>query len=117
MIIKSEHVRTDLLPYDFVRTNEVIVIEEEDEYLIISTKNLSMQTYHELQRHLRASFEFKICDSATFNEVLTTSFQLPIIIMTFQKSYQMSLIFKILQEASILLRIFLAAIMMYPSLN
>ena len=74
MIIKSEHVRTDLLPYDFVRTNEVIVIEEEDEYLIISTKNLSMQTYHELQRHLCASFEFKICDSTTFNEVLTTSF-------------------------------------------
>ena len=74
MIIKSEHVRTDLLPYDFVRTNEVIVIEEEDEYLIISTKNLSMQTYHELQRHLCASFKFKICDSATFNEVLTTSF-------------------------------------------
>ncbi len=41
MTINSENVRTDLLPYDFVRSNEVIVAQEEDKYLIISTKNLS----------------------------------------------------------------------------
>ena len=69
-----ENVRTDLLPYDFVRCNEVIVTQEEGKYLIISTKNPSKQTYHELQRHLCSSFEITICDSATFNEILTTSF-------------------------------------------
>jgi len=74
MAINMENVRTDLLPYDFVRCNEVIVTQEEGKYLIISTKNPSKQTYHELQRHLCSSFEIRICDSATFNEILTTSF-------------------------------------------
>ena len=73
-INNSKNVRTDLLPYDFVRSNEVIVTQDKGKYLIISTKNPSKQTYHELQRHLRSSFEIKICDSATFNEILTTSF-------------------------------------------
>ena len=76
MIIDNDKVRKDLLPYDFVRSNEVIVTENEGSYLIISTKDPSRQIFEELQRHLRSSFEIKICDSSTFNEILTNSFSI-----------------------------------------
>ena len=76
MIIDNDKVRKDLLPYDFVRSNEVIVTENEGNYLIISTKDPSRQIFEELQRHLRSSFEIKICDSSTFNEILTNSFSI-----------------------------------------
>ena len=56
MIIDYENVRKDLLPYDFVRNNEVIVTKSDGKYLIISTKNPSKQIYEELQRHLCSSF-------------------------------------------------------------
>tara|TARA_Y100001936_G_scaffold252589_1_gene312911 strand:+ start:2680 stop:4176 length:1497 start_codon:yes stop_codon:yes gene_type:complete len=76
MIIDYENVRKDLLPYDFVRNNEVIVTKSDGKYLIISTKNPSKQIYEELQRHLCSSFEVEICDSPTFNEILTNSFSI-----------------------------------------
>ena len=76
MIIDNDKVRKDLLPYDFVRSNEVIVTENEGNYLIISTKDPSRQIFEELQRHLRSSFEIKICDPSTFNEILTNSFSI-----------------------------------------
>ena len=76
MIIDNDKVRKDLLPYDFVRSNEVIVTENEGNYLIISTKDPSRQIFEELQRHLRSSFEIKICDASTFNEILTNSFSI-----------------------------------------
>ena len=76
MIIDNDKVRKDLLPYDFVRSNEVIVTENEGNYLIISTKDPSRKIFEELQRHLRSSFEIKICDSSTFNEILTNSFSI-----------------------------------------
>ena len=49
MIIDNDKVRKDLLPYDFVRSNEVIVTENEGNYLIISTKDPSRQIFEELQ--------------------------------------------------------------------
>ena len=69
-----ENVRIDLLPYDFVRENEVIVVESNDGFIIVTTKKPSKHLYEELQRHLNSSFNLEICEPAYFNEILTSSF-------------------------------------------
>ena len=69
-----ENVRIDLLPYDFVRENEVIVVESNDGFIIVTTKKPTKHLYEELQRHLNSSFNLEICEPAYFNEILTSSF-------------------------------------------
>ena len=69
-----ENDRIDLLPYDFVRENEVIVVESNDGFIIVTTKKPTKHLYEELQRHLNSSFNLEICEPAYFNEILTSSF-------------------------------------------
>ena len=67
---------SEILPYDFVRENDVIALLNSDGYEILSPNKISADLYHEIQRYLKSSFRFTICDSDTFNELLTTSFSI-----------------------------------------
>ena len=69
-----ENFKSDVLPYDFVKENEVIVSETEHGYLALSPYQLTITLYHEIQRYLKSDFKFEICSSDKFNELLTNSF-------------------------------------------
>ena len=67
---------SDILPYDFVRENEVIASFNSNGYEVLSPNKISTDLYHEIQRYLKSSFRFTICDSDAFNELLTSSFSI-----------------------------------------
>ena len=69
-----ENIKSDLLPYDFVKENEVIVSESNNEFVAISPIQLSLNLYQEIQRYLNSSFKFELCSAEVFNEILTSSF-------------------------------------------
>ena len=69
-----ENFKSDVLPYDFVKENEVIVAETEHGYLALSPYQLTITLYQEIQRYLKSDFKFEICSSDKFNELLTNSF-------------------------------------------
>tara|TARA_X000000368_G_scaffold273218_1_gene216661 strand:+ start:5651 stop:7150 length:1500 start_codon:yes stop_codon:yes gene_type:complete len=70
----NENIKSDVLPYDFVKENDVIVSETQNGYLVTSPKKLSKNIYQEVQRYLNSSFKFELCDPEKFNEILTNSF-------------------------------------------
>ena len=45
---------SDILPYDFVRENEVIASHSEDGYELISSKKLTPVLYHEIKRYIKS---------------------------------------------------------------
>ena len=49
---------SDILPYDFVRENDVIALLNSDGYEILSSNKISADLYHEIQRYLKSSFRF-----------------------------------------------------------
>ena len=55
-----ENIKSDLLPYDFVKENEVIVSESNNEFVAISPIQLSLNLYQEIQRYLNSSFKFEL---------------------------------------------------------
>jgi len=67
---------SDILPYDFVRENEVIASFNSNGYEILSPNKITADLYHEIQRYLKSSFIFTICDPDTFNELLTSCFSI-----------------------------------------
>ena len=52
----AENIKSDILPYDFVRENQVIASETKDGYIVISPNKLSISIYQELQRFLNSNF-------------------------------------------------------------
>ena len=70
----NENIKSDVLPYDFVKENNVIVSETQNGYLVTSPRKLSKNIYQEVQRYLNSSFKFELCDPEKFNEILTNSF-------------------------------------------
>ena len=74
---KSDQINvSDIFPYDFVKENEVIASLGEYGYEVISTKMITENLYHEIERFLETGFVFKICDPSEFNELLTNSFSI-----------------------------------------
>ena len=72
---KSDQINvSEIFPYDFVKENEVIASLGENGYEVISTKMITENLYHEIERFLETGFVFKICDPSEFNELLTNSF-------------------------------------------
>ena len=75
--LKSDQINvSDILPYDFVRENEVIASFSDKGYELISPYVLKPCLYHEIQRYLKTSFTFKVCEPSVFNELLTNSFSI-----------------------------------------
>ena len=69
-----ENIKSDVLPYDFVKQNDVIALNTEDGVIVSSPKHLSKEIYNEIQRYLKSSFKFELCEPEKFNEILTSSF-------------------------------------------
>ena len=66
--------KSNLLPYDYVKANQIIAIEEAEGCRVISTAAISIETYHELSRYLNQDFKMEICDADRFDELLTGIF-------------------------------------------
>ena len=65
-----------ILPYDFVKENQILATKTNTGYEVISPKKISPSLYHEIFKFLKHDFSFKLCDSKTFNELLTNSFSI-----------------------------------------
>ena len=55
---EAENYKTDILPYDFIKENEVIVSETEHGYLALSPYKLTITLYHEIRRFLKSDFKY-----------------------------------------------------------
>ena len=66
----------NILPYDFVKENQVIASKDSDGYEIISPNKITPNLYHELFKFLKTEFAFKQCSSDKFNELLTNTFSI-----------------------------------------
>ena len=67
---------TNILPYDFVKENDVLAFNDGNSFTVISPNNLSNDIYHEIQRFLKSNFTFSLCNTDYFNELLTSSFSI-----------------------------------------
>ena len=73
---KDQEDLSNILPYDFVRENDVLAFSDGDSFSVISPNNLSDDIYHEIQRFLKSNFSFSLCKSDYFNDLLTSSFSI-----------------------------------------
>ena len=73
---KDQERLTNILPYDFVKENDVLAFNEGDSFSVISPNSLSDNIYHEIQRFLKSNFSFSLCKSDYFNDLLTSSFSI-----------------------------------------
>ena len=64
----------NLLPYDFVKENQIIVSKNAEGLTAISPNKIAPSLYHELYKFLKKDFVFNQCSSDEFNELLTNSF-------------------------------------------
>ena len=71
-----ENIKSDVLPYDFVKENEVIALHTKEGVIVSSPKHLSKEIYNEIQRFLKSGFKFELCEPEKFNEILTSSFSI-----------------------------------------
>ena len=64
----------NILPYDFVKENQIIVSKNVEGLTAISPNKIAPSLYHELYKFLKKDFVFNQCSSDEFNELLTNSF-------------------------------------------
>ena len=64
----------NILPYDFVKENQIIVSKNAKGLTAISPNKIAPSLYHELYKFLKKDFVFNQCSSDEFNELLTNSF-------------------------------------------
>ena len=64
----------NLLPYDFVKENQIIVSKNAEGLTAISPNKIDPSLYHELYKFLKKDFVFNQCSADEFNELLTNSF-------------------------------------------
>ena len=73
---KDQEGLTNILPYDFVKENDVLAFNDGNSFSVISPNNLSDDIYHEIQRFLKSNFTFSLCNADYFNDLLTNSFSI-----------------------------------------
>ena len=59
--------RLSILPYDFVKQNNIFGIDNNGEIKIYSTSELSFDIHQELLRYIGKSFEVEICNGEELN--------------------------------------------------
>jgi general secretion pathway protein E len=64
----------NVLPYDFVKDNQIIASHIKDGYEVVSPNKITPTLYHELYKYLKKDFIFNQCSSDEFNELLTNTF-------------------------------------------
>ena len=72
--IESRGFLSSLLPYDFVKTKQVIAFGEDDECTVISSKSIGLSLYHELSRFLKKNINIEYCDADEFDDLITQIF-------------------------------------------
>ena len=65
---------SSILPYDFVKQNNIFGIDKNGEIKIYSTSELSFDIHQELFRYIGKSFEVEICDAEELNNLITSNF-------------------------------------------
>ncbi len=73
---KDQEGLANILPYDFVKENDVLAFNDGNSFTVISPNNLSNDIYHEIQRFLKSNFTFSLCNANYFNDLLTNSFSI-----------------------------------------
>ena len=73
---KDQEDLSNILPYDFVKENDVLAFNDGNSFSVISPNNLSDDIYHEIQRFLKSNFTFSLCNADYFNDLLTNSFSI-----------------------------------------
>ena len=73
---KDQEGLANILPYDFVKENDVLAFNDGNSFTVISPNNLSNDIYHEIQRFLKSNFTFSLCNATYFNDLLTNSFSI-----------------------------------------
>ena len=73
---KDQEGLVNILPYDFVKENDVLAFNDGNSFTVISPNNLSNDIYHEIQRFLKSNFTFSLCNANYFNDLLTNSFSI-----------------------------------------
>ena len=66
--------RLSILPYDFVKQNNIFGIDNNGEIKIYSTSELSFDIHQELLRYIGKSFEVEICNGEELNNLITSNF-------------------------------------------
>ena len=64
----------NILPYDFVKENQIIVSKNAEGLTAISPNKIAPSLYHELYKFLKKDFVYNQCSADEFNELLTNSF-------------------------------------------
>ena len=57
-----------LLPYDFIKENQIIASQSADGFEVISPNKISSAIYHELYKYLKKDFNLKIDLTASFSK-------------------------------------------------
>ena len=65
---------SSILPYDFVKQNNIFGIDNNGEIKIYSTSELSFDIHQELLRYIGKSFEVEICNGEELNNLITSNF-------------------------------------------
>ena len=65
---------SSILPYDFVKQNNIFGIDNNGEIKIYSTSELSFDIHQELFRYIGKSFEVEICNAEELNNLITSNF-------------------------------------------
>ena len=71
--IKSE-INESLLPYEFVKSRQIIAFQENGHCLVLSTSPINLNTYHELSRYIGQDLKLEDCDPETFDQLITQVF-------------------------------------------
>ena len=66
----------NILPYDFVKENQIIASQKTHGYEVVSPNKMTPTLYHELYKFLKKDFVFNKCSADQFNEILTNTFSI-----------------------------------------
>ena len=66
----------NILPYDFVKENQIIASQKTHGYEVVSPNKMTPTLYHELYKFLKKDFVFNQCSADQFNEILTNTFSI-----------------------------------------
>jgi len=96
----------NILPYDFVKENQIIASQKTHGYEVISPNKITPTLYHELYKFLKKDFVFNKCSADQFNEILTNTFSIDNTSNDISENCRMNLIYNLLLVLFLQLKIF-----------
>jgi len=71
---KPEAQKLSILPYDYVKENNIFGINNDGEIKIYATSELTFDVHQELLRYLGEPFKIEICNNEELNNLITSNF-------------------------------------------